>query len=326
MRLADELFEPNGVAVACPLQRYSPRVCSLVASTTALLAAVVLVTASQGGGGGHVADTQAASDLEQLQLGTMHPDDQNSPFHYDLPGWVAPGDEFDYSTISKADMINSIDSSMTAGLPRDVFMTQLQKELPDDVSAACDYSVDPCLNFYEFACGTWIKDTEIPPHDGKVLKSWSLTEKKVKQELRAIFEEPFYNQPEFQRLSDWYKSCIDTAQVDEVGLSDLSRVLAHVDSAVDEKSLADALTYLVVLNLQSLFSFKVNLPTGQHDKNSLYLKPSGLTMANPAIYIRQDSQNALLVEDLRAHFTRINQLTGLSSAAAATAGDLDMHT
>jgi len=216
----------------------------------ALLAAVVLVALAQGGVR-HGRDTVALAvgrpwavkGGQQLgaaggsPLDTMQPDDKNSPFHYNLPGWVAPGDAVDYSTVSKADMINSIDSSMTAGLPRDIFLSQLKKELPDDVSAACDFAVDPCLNFYEFACGTWIKDTDIPPHDGKVLKSWGLTDKKVKQELRAVFEEAHDNQPEFQRLSDWYKSCMDTVQVNTVGLGDLSRVLAHVDSIVDEESL-----------------------------------------------------------------------------------------
>ena len=67
-------------------------------------------------------------------------------------------------------------------------------------------------------------------------------------------------------------------------------------------------------NLQSIFKFKVNLPAGQHDHYTLYIKPSGLTMANPAIYLQDDEQNKKLVADLRAHFVKIHELSGLNTA------------
>jgi hypothetical protein len=88
-------------------------------------------------------------------------------------------------------------------------------------------------------------------------------------------------------------------------------------------------------NLQSIFKFKVNLPAGQHDRYTLYIKPSGLTyylllitydrytlyikpsgltMANPSIYLKADEQNTKLVADLRAHFVRIHELSGLTTA------------
>jgi hypothetical protein len=201
---------------------------------------------SSGAAGPHLA---LGKGQQQLQLNSMRPDESNSPFFYDVPGWV-DGQEVDFSSISKQDMINSIDESMTAGLPRANFISKLKKELPEAVADSCDFSVDPCTNFYEFACGTWIKETEIPPHEGKVLKSWGLTDKKVKRELRDAFEAPHEQQSEFRRLSDWYDACMDTEQIDRIGLSDLNRLLAHVDGIVDEQSLEDALTYLVVLNLQ----------------------------------------------------------------------------
>ena len=313
----------------------------LVACAGLLVAAALAIAAlSSGANGGEskaaglISSPRQLSDAgrhsrlgkgqQQLQLNSMQPDESDSPFFYDVPDWVN-GQDSDYSSISRQDMINSIDESMTAGLPRDNFISKLKKELPDDVAKSCDFTVDPCVNFYEFACGTWIKDTVIPPHEGKVLKSWGLTDKKVKRELRDAFEAPHGNQPEFSRLSEWYDACMDTDEIDRVGLSDLNRVLAHVDAIEDEESLQDALVYLAVLNLQSIFKFKVNLPAGQHDHYTLYIKPSGLTMANPAIYLRDDAQNTRLIADLRDHFIKLHQLTGLTLEQATQTAEDALH-
>ncbi len=38
--------------------------------------------------------------------------------------------------------------------------------LANDILQSIDETVDPCENFFEFACGTWIKKTRIPD-DGK---------------------------------------------------------------------------------------------------------------------------------------------------------------
>ena len=141
--------------------------------------------------------------------------------------------------------------SISEGLPRDVFISQIKGELPDDVARSCDFTVDPCQNFYEFACGSWIKETVIPANAGNVEKSWGLTDQAVKRELREMYEVPHYTQPEFQRVSDWYKSCMDEEQLDKVGLSDLNRMLSHVDCITDLASLQDALTYLVKFSQKS---------------------------------------------------------------------------
>ena len=261
-------------------------------------------------------DGLAGHQQQSLNFGQL--EGGATSFNYDVPAWVQGEDSFDYSTISKADIDASADDSMAAGLPRDAWVADLKKELPQDVASSCDFTVDPCVNFYEFACGQWIKDTVIPEHEGKVLKSWGLTDKRVKRELRAIYEEE-HTDAEQKRLNEWYDSCMDTSLAESDSVADVQRVLARVDAIEDRAGLEGALAFLIGLNLQSVFLMKVNLPAGHHDRYSLYLKPSGLTMADPALYLREDQDAEQLQDDLREHFTRLHLLLGFSPTAAAQA-------
>jgi putative endopeptidase len=220
--------------------------------------------------------------------------------------------------------VASQDDGMGAWPLREGLLKQIKEELPDDVSAACDFTVEPCVNFYEFACGTWIKETVIPANEAKVLKSWGATDKRVKEELRMIFEDQT-PEPEAQRLNDWYSACMDMQQVERFGLEDLKRVLAQVDTIVDTDTLNAALVYLSVLNMQNLFTLEVKMPAGEHDHYSLAMQPSGLTLANAAMYIQQDKQKATggdaTLRYLNKHFATLNELTGRSTHAAVPAAD-----
>src|SRR5712672_1775631 len=87
-----------------------------------------------------------------------------------------------------------------------------------------DRSVDPCVDFFKYSCGGWMKTNPIPPDQS----SWD-TYSKMQDEnlgrLRAILEAA--SAPDANRnvaakkIGDYYASCMDEKAVESKGTDPL---------------------------------------------------------------------------------------------------------
>ncbi|CAN7975185.1 unnamed protein product [Ixodes persulcatus] len=87
-------------------------------------------------------------------------------------------------------------------------------------------TVDPCENFYEFACGGWVQQHPIP-EDRSSVSQFSLIWDQQDAKLRTLVEEPPQDsEPGFiHKMKHMYRSCCNTSLIDSYAEEPLQKVL-----------------------------------------------------------------------------------------------------
>ncbi|MGC2297932.1 MAG: M13 family metallopeptidase [Acidobacteriaceae bacterium] len=106
--------------------------------------------------------------------------------------------------------------------------------------ADMDRTADPCVDFYQFVCGGWMKNNPIPSDQA----SWDVyakLENDNRQYLWGILEEDAkaaHRTPAQQKIGDYYAACMNTEAIDTRGLAPLQPELDRIAAIQDRKQLA----------------------------------------------------------------------------------------
>ena len=129
-----------------------------------------------------------------------------------------------------------------------LFAPALGAQTPDDPPgldpSAMDLRVDPCVDFYAYACGGWVSKNPIPPDKAE----WGVTEQlqeKIRVRLKGILEVAATPQAKRtdveQRIGDYYTACMDEGTIESRGKTPFDALAAQIQSI---SSLEDLGTFL----------------------------------------------------------------------------------
>ncbi len=129
-----------------------------------------------------------------------------------------------------------------------------------------DRSVDPCVDFFAYSCGGWIKNNPIPPDQS----SWD-TYSKMQDEnlarLRGILEEASLPNASrnavTQKIGDYYASCMDEKAVDAKGADPLKPGLERIAKLNSKTDIADVAASMIDAERPLPFRLHPGLPRCQ---------------------------------------------------------------
>ena len=183
---------------------------------------------------------------------------------------------------------------------------------------AMNQSAGACTDFYQFACGGWIKNHPLPPDRASYGRFTEVDDRNT-DVLRDILEKAASGaQNEDARKSgDYYASCVDEKAIDQKGLTPLSPDLATIASVTTRARLAPAISALHAKGVPVFFRFGSTPDFKDASKVIAAADQGGLGLPDRDYYVKDDERSKKLREEYVAHVRRMLGLSGLNAAAAA---------
>jgi predicted metalloendopeptidase len=218
----------------------------------------------------------------------------------------------------------------TAQGTNDQNKSSVPKQAPVLDINALDKSVEPCNDFYQFACGGWLKNNPIPPDQAAWGRFNELAERN-RAFLREILEnasKATNRTPEEQKIGDYYASCIDEDDINTKGLAVLRPVFDRIDAAKTKNDLTALIAYLHSRGIGVLFGFG----SGADFKNAKEVigqaDQGGLSLPDRDYYLKDDPKSVELRKQYLQHVTNMFKLLGDTpdKAAAEAKAVMDIET
>ena len=202
-------------------------------------------------------------------------------------------------------------------------------------TSGMDRSVAAGDNFFDFANGQWVKNTEIPA-DRSSFGSFNVIADKTLADTRAIMEEASKaSDGEARKIGDYYAAFMDEAGIEAHGLAPLQPQLQAIAGIADRQALAKALGGTLradvdLLNATNfytphLFGVWVSVDLMQPDRNVPYLVQGGLGMPDRDFYL-EGGRMAELRKAYEGYVARLLELSGDKEATAKAARIVALET
>jgi putative endopeptidase len=184
-----------------------------------------------------------------------------------------------------------------------------------------DKSADPCVDFYQYSCGGWMKKNPIPADQ----PGWGVYGKLAQDNQRFLWgilddlaRQTSGRSPNQQKIGDYFAACMDEAAVDKLGADPLKPYLQQINGLTSKSQLPALLAqfHLRTEGNGMLFGFSSNQDYGDSTQVIAFATAGGLGLPDRDYYIKTDAKSAELRQKYLSHVQRMLELLGDGPDAA----------
>jgi putative endopeptidase len=197
--------------------------------------------------------------------------------------------------------------------------TEVYVPIPGFDKTSMDMAVDPCNDFYKFACGKFVANHPIPADQPEVDEFYALYNVNT-QSLNGILKKASASgadrSPDEQKIGDYYKACMNTDAIEAKGLAPLQPLLDSIDGITSKDQLPALAGELQRMGVNAFFGFGEQQDFKDATKQIAIVVQGGLGLPEKDYYLRTGAKDETIRQQYVAHVTKMLTLAGSSPEQA----------
>ncbi|HEY1810051.1 MAG TPA: M13 family metallopeptidase [Acidobacteriaceae bacterium] len=216
-------------------------------------------------------------------------------------------------------MVGLASLAQTAAAPKEGAAMEKFEPVAGFDPTAMDTKADPCVDFYQYACGNFAKLHPIPADAPMFDEFYNLYEfntkalQQILEKAAAAHASPGSNE---QKIGDYYQSCMDTEGIDKAGLTPIEPELQRIAALSAKDGLPALIAHLNRMGVGVFFDYGSMQDFKDATREIAYVDQSGLGLPEKDYYFRSDAKSEQQRREYVAHMAKMLELLGDSAETA----------